>query len=77
MTVSTHTEDYIVTDRDGIVDASVRLLYSVSNPARITLCRPGSSELRRTWLGSGQVTGTVSVSRGGPMGAIFRRRRWR
>ncbi|KAK8855594.1 L-asparaginase II [Apiospora arundinis] len=50
MTVSPHTEDYIVTDRAGIVenrhavhaavvDSSGRLLYSVGNPARVTLAR--------------------------------------
>ncbi|KAK8136355.1 hypothetical protein PG984_004295 [Apiospora sp. TS-2023a] len=50
MTVSTRTEDYIITDRGGnvenrhavhaaVVDASGRLLYSVGNPNRITLAR--------------------------------------
>ncbi|KAK7935707.1 hypothetical protein PG985_001202 [Apiospora marii] len=50
MTVSTRTEDYIVTDRGGIVEnrhavhaaivnASGRLLYSVGDPRRITLAR--------------------------------------
>ncbi|KAK8100874.1 uncharacterized protein PG998_007722 [Apiospora kogelbergensis] len=50
MTVSTRTEDYIVTDRGGIienrhavhaavVDSSGRLLYSVGDPARVTLAR--------------------------------------
>ncbi|KAK8046742.1 L-asparaginase II [Apiospora saccharicola] len=50
MTKSTRTEDYIITDRGGIVenrhavhaaivDAAGRLLYSVGNPTRITLAR--------------------------------------
>lgn len=50
MTVSARTEDYVLTDRGGIVenrhavhaavvDDSGRLLYSVGNPTRITLAR--------------------------------------
>ncbi|KAK8066414.1 hypothetical protein PG997_013161 [Apiospora hydei] len=50
MTVSARTEDYIVTDRGGIVenrhavhaavvDSSGKLLYYVGNPARMTLAR--------------------------------------